>query len=504
MGHGRSGRAARAGEREGWRVMGRWCTAWRHAGSGGAGTQSAAPASAPAPGRRSAPRRRTAPASRTGPESRTAGASRTASVRRLAVVTAVLATACATATAVALPGGAAFAAGDAPGYAFADGAPRVEGTNAASDAAALTAGATYRSSLPRDGTLYYRLGLDAASDAYVSVTAVPGSAGEVTAVDGIRVSVQDAEGGSCSSDSATFGAAHSPRPVTAWGMREIAPGGNRCQEPGTYYVTVERARPQDSPPEDWDLELTVATEPRPARTGATEAPEAWDSASPEAVPGEPEPRTGGNGFAHATPLGPGAWRDGIRPGQTLYYKVPVDWGRQIHATAELDGAREASGYATGALRLALHNPVRGEVDDAAKGYTGRPATVGLAALPPVAYPNRYATSGQVGAVRFAGDYYLVVHLAEQVAEDFGEGPFGLTLRVGLRGSARSGPDYAGESRPEGIFAVSAQDRAAAPESGSQDDDDLAMKAVAVGGIGTGSLLLAGLTVWTAAARRRAG
>ncbi|MFB7653743.1 MULTISPECIES: hypothetical protein [unclassified Streptomyces] len=432
-------------------------------------------------------------------------ASRTASVRRLALVTAVLATATATAiaTAAALPGGAAFAAGDAPGYAFADGAPRIEGTNAASDAAALTAGSTYRSSLPRDGTLYYRLDLDAASDAYVSVTAVPGSTGEVTAVDGIRVSVQDAEGGSCSSDSATFGAAHSPRPVTAWGMREIAPGGNRCQEPGTYYVTVERARPQDSPPEDWDLELTVATEPRPARTDATEAPEAWDSASPEAVPGEPEPRTGGNGFAHATPLGPGAWRDGIRPGQTLYYKVPVDWGRQIYATAELDGAQEASGYATGALRLALHNPVRGEVDDAAKGYTGRPATVGLAALPPVAYPNRYATSGQVGAVRFAGDYYVVVHLAAQVAEDFGEGPFGLTLRVGLRGSARSGPDYAGESRPKGLFAVSAQDRAAAPESGSPADDDLAMKAVAVGGIGTGSLLLAGLTVWTAAARRRA-
>lgn len=29
-----------------------------------------------------------------------------------------------------------------------------------------------------------------------------------------------------------------------------------------------------------------------------------------------------------------------------------------------------------------------------------------------------------------------------------------------------------------------------------------MKAVAVGGIGTGSLLLLGLAVWTAAARRR--
>lgn len=414
---------------------------------------------------------------------------------RPAVVAAVLA------TTAALPGGAALAAGDPAGYAFADDARRADGASGAPDAETLEPGATYRSSLPRTGTLYYRLELDAASDTYVSVTAVPGSDGEVTAVDGIRVSVQDADGGSCSSGSATFGAAHSPRPVTAWGMREIAPGANRCQDAGTYYVTVERTRPQDSPRQAWDLELTTATEPPPKQTGATTAPEAWDSASPEPLTGEPGRRPGGSGFAHATPIGQGAWRDDIRPGQTLYYKVPVDWGRQVYATAELDGSADASGYATSALRLALHNPVRGQVDDAAKGYTGRPVTVGLAALPPVAYPNRYAPGRQAGAMRFAGDYYVVVHLAAQVAEDFGEGPFRLTLRVRLRGEARSGPDYTGEPQPKGVFEASAPRPGAAPESGAADDDR-AMKAVAVGGIGTGSLLLAALGVWTAAARRR--
>ncbi|CAM5625900.1 hypothetical protein SVIOM342S_03591 [Streptomyces violaceorubidus] len=96
----------------------------------------------------------------------------------------------------------------------------------------------------------------------------------------------------------------------------------------------------------------------------------------------------------------------------------------------------------------------------------------------------------------------MVHLAAQVADDFGQGPFGLTLRLRLGGTAGTGPDYAGESRPRGLFEVSAQDRAAAPGS-APPDDDLTMKAVAVGGIGTGSLLLLGLGVWTAAARRRA-
>ncbi|CAL9514029.1 hypothetical protein [Streptomyces sp. enrichment culture] len=418
---------------------------------------------------------------------------------------AVLVTTAALPGATALAAGAVGSAGAAAGYDFADDAVRVAGAGTTADAEPLEAGTTYRSTLPRSGVLYYRLDLDDASDAYVSVTAVPGADGEVTAVDGIRVSVQDADGGSCSVQSATFGAARSPRPVTAWGTREIDPGANRCQDPGTYYVGVERTRPQDSPPDDWDLEITAAAEPRPRQGGATRAPESWDSASPEPLAGEPERRAGGNGFAHATLVGQGVWRDDIRPGETLYYKVPVDWGRQVYATAELAGSADASGYATGALRLALHNPVRGEVDDAAKGYTGRRTTVGLAPLPPVAYPNRYATAGQVGALRFAGDYYVVVHLAAQVADDFGQGPFALTLRLRLGGTADAGPGYAGESRPKGLFEVSAQDRVAAPGSGSAGSagDDLAMKAVAVGGIGTGSLLLLGLAVWTATARRRA-
>ncbi|WP_443032702.1 hypothetical protein [Streptomyces sp. DH41] len=473
--------------------MGRWCTAWRRAGRGRAGW-----------GRAGAGRDRSPAYARTASAPAPAPLTPRAPLRgtpaRLAVVTAVLA------TTAALPGGGAALAADGPvGYTFAEDARRIEGASGASDAAPLEPGATYRSSLPRDGTLHYRLELgSAALDTYVSVTAVPGPGGEVTAVDGIRVSLQDADGGSCTSDSATFGAAHSARPVTAWITREITPGETRCQDPGTYYVTVERSRPQDSPPKAWDLELTAVTEPHPKQTGATTAPEAWNSASPEPLTGDPERRPGGSGFAHATSVGQGAWRDDIRPGQTLFYKVPVDWGRQLYATAELGGSGDGSGYATSALHLALHNPARGEVEDAAKGYTGRRTTADLAPLPPVAYANRYATDRQTGAMRFAGDHYLVVHLAAQVTDDFGEGPFELTLRVRLGGTAQDGPEYAGESEPKGVFEVTAQERAAAPEKGAAASDDLAMKAVAVGGIGTGTLLLVGLGVWTVAARRRPG
>ncbi len=417
---------------------------------------------------------------------------------RPAVVAAVLA-----ATAAVLPGGTALAAGTPGGYAFAEDARRVDGASGTADAPALEPGTTYRSSLPRTGTLHYRLELDAASDTYVSATAVPDEGDELTAVDGIRLSVQDADGGTCSSDSASFGAARSPRPVTAWGVRAISTGGTRCQEPGTYYVTVERSRPQDSPPEPWELELTAVTEPRPARTGATRAPEAWNSASPAPLTGEPERLRGGGGFARATRIGQGAWRDDIRPGQTLFYKVPVDWGRQLYAAAELGSTDSGSGYATGALRLALHNPVRGEVVDAAKGYTGRQVTAALAPVPPVAYANRYAVDDRVTGMRFAGDHYLVVHLAAQVADDFGEGPFPLVLRLRYGGTAQAGPGYAGRSVPDGVFEVPAHDRQTASAGATARDDGTAMTVLAVGGIGAGSALLAGLGVWTAVARRRA-
>ncbi|MFJ8541648.1 hypothetical protein ACIRFH_06415 [Streptomyces sp. NPDC093586] len=416
---------------------------------------------------------------------------------RLAAVTAALA------TTAALPGGTALAAGAPGGYAFAEDAWRVDGASGTADAPALEPGTTYRSSLPRTGTLHYRLELDTASDTYVSATAVPGEGDELTAVDGIRLSVQDADGGTCSSDSASFGAARSPRPVTAWAVRAVSPRGTRCQGTGTYYVTVERARPQDSPPDPWDLELTTVAEPHPAHTGATRAPGTWDSASPAPLTGEPERRRGGSGFARATRIGQGAWRDDIRPGQTLFYKVPVDWGRQLHATAELGSTGSGSGYATGALRLALHNPVRGEVVDAVKGYTGRQATAALPPAPPVAYANRYATDDRVTGMRFAGDHYLVVHLAAQVADDFGEGPFPLVLRLRLEGTAQAGPGYAGKSVPDGVFETAAHDRQAAPADGAARDDGAAMTVLAVGGIGAGSVLLAGLGVWTAVARRRA-
>ncbi|MFI9245630.1 hypothetical protein ACIGXF_24305 [Streptomyces sp. NPDC053086] len=394
--------------------------------------------------------------------------------------------------------------GAGPGaYAFTPGARTVAGTEGTADAVPLDPRHTYRSSLPRGGRLYYRLRLAAQDTAYVPVTAVPPADAAVSATDGIRVSLRDANGGSCSYASARFGAGLSPRPVTALGQREA--GKALCQGGGTYYLLVERLDAGGSgaaaPAQRWDLEIAPVTEPGLARASATSPPRTWDSATPEPLTGRPRERSGGTGFAGARPLGPGVWRTTLTPGETRFYKVPLDWGRQLHASAELGGA-PGHGYVGGALNLSLYNPVRGSVEDASLGYTGAAKPAALAPVPPVEYANRYAVQAGVTSVRFAGEYYLVLHLSTQLSGTFGQGPFDVTLRVRVDGQAHAGPAYAGSPVPEDAFTVTEQDREAAltGDTGGGGDDRV-MWLVAVGGIGSGTALLLVLGGWTVAARR---
>lgn len=231
----------------------------------------------------------------------------------------------------------------------------------------------------------------------------------------------------------------------------------------------------------------------------------------------------------------GVWQDdvGIRAGETLFYKVPVGWGQQLSATAELGSTTGGDGYVGNAFVVSLYNPVRGFVDDRTANYGGEQRSAALAPLPPVAYENRFSLDNEVSGMRFAGWYYLAVHLGTSVADRFGDEPLGLTLRVRLEGEAEAGPGYLGTSEPRGAFEVTEEDQEAAESGAAADtldgagdsgdegdggtsgggdgsgnstgtgDQRLAMTVVAASGIGTGSLLLLVLVVWTLVARRRA-
>ncbi|MFF7179896.1 hypothetical protein [Streptomyces sp. NPDC008121] len=420
--------------------------------------------------------------------------------RRTAFVRAVGALVAAVCAAGALPGQAWAAGGSA--YTFDDTAQPVRGAASNLDAEQLKPGGTYRDTIKKDGKLYYRVDLDTQQNAYVSVVAVPRSGAKAEYGDGIKVSMRDGSDSQCGYQDATFGSGGFTRPVTAYAHRTIDPDSSTCRQAGAYYVLVERTSKAPSTPEDWDLEIRYLTEPGVRRTGPTELPESWPSSTPPPPAGGPQKRQGGAGFHDATSLRQGEWRTDIKPGQTLFYRVPVGWGQQIHASAELGTSPSGDTYIGNALVLSLDNPARGHVDEDTVSYSGGPATLSLDPHRPVAYENRYASNSYTNALRFAGWYHLSATLSPEVAKAYGDKPVPLTLRVNVTGTATSGPAYTGDAGP---FQVTDDDRdaAASGQSGPQAEKSDSMRLVAAAGIGSGTVLLLVLGVWTVLGRRRA-
>lgn len=403
---------------------------------------------------------------------------------------------------LALPGGAWAAAGDDGGYAFDGGAQQVTGAVSNSDAARLKAGQTYRSTIKKDGKLYYRVDLDAKQNAYVSVVAVPKKGGKAGYGDGIKVSMQDGSNSRCGYQTASFSGDFT-RPIAAYAHRTIEPESTSCTQAGAYYVLVERDSKDGSDGGDWELEIRYLTEPALSKApGPTALPSNWASGTPQPPTGGPQRRDGGAGFTDATSLTQGEWRTDLAPGRTVYYRVPVDWGQQLFATAELGSSPAADAYVSNALVLSLENPARGHVDQDSMTYSGDPATMALDPERPVAYENRFASNDSTNAMRFAGWYYLSATLSPELAKAYGDKPLPLTLRVNITGQAKPAPPYAG---PAGVFSVTADDRDAAASGQSADEVERSgtLKIVGAAGIGAGSVLLLGLGAWWLLARRTA-
>ncbi|MER8037469.1 hypothetical protein [Streptomyces hydrogenans] len=430
----------------------------------------------------------------TGRRGRTAAGTRKAA--------ALLTAAAAVGTLTALPAYAAEGT-PPPAYSFDPAAHRIAGAASSADAKPLDPGKTYRDTLKKDGKLYYRLHLDTLRNSYVSAVAVPKPGGKTAYGDGFRITIQDGSGTECGYQDVNFGSGEYVRPLTAYARRIVHPDVSSCQEAGTYYVLVERESDATSTPDDWELELQHLTEPLLKQNGPDKLPDSWPSGTPAPVAGEPRERQGGNGFHDAVSLDNGEWRADIRPGQTLFWRVPVDWGQQLFASAELGSSDAGDDSVSYALALGLDNPARGFVELQTVTFSGDPATATLAPQRPVDHKNRSSYENATNGMRFAGWYYLTATLSPEIAQEYGDGPLPLILRVTVRGDRQQGPGYDGDP---GVFQVTQDDRKAAASGATGADaaaSDSTMVAVAAGGLGLGTVLLVGLGVWTLRARRAA-
>ncbi|TQK53064.1 hypothetical protein FBY35_3535 [Streptomyces sp. SLBN-118] len=404
----------------------------------------------------------------------------------------------------ALPG-QSWAAGEPNPYAFDSEAKTVTGAAVNTDGPPLNAGSTYKDTIKPGEKRYYRVDLDAKTNAYISAVAVPKLATKVSYADKLSVSIEDRSASKCGDEDAQFGSASYARPVAAYAARTIEKdSSSSCRDAGAYYVLLKRSSEATSSHEPWDVEIRFASEPGLKSQGPTAPPENWPSASPAAPGGGTGKRHGGTSFTDATSLKQGEWQDEITPGETLFYRVPVDWGQQLFASADLgtSAAPDSAKSVSNALVLSLHNPARGYVDaESGVYYDGKQKSMALDPLPPVAYENRYDSTNSTSAMRFAGWYYLSATLNPEVGKEYGNKPVPLTLRVNVEGEANGAPAYNG---PAGDFQVTKDDQEAAdsgksaPEAAKSDT----MQLVAAAGIGAGTVLVLGLGVWTLLARRR--
>ncbi|MFE3553494.1 hypothetical protein ACFXKW_01230 [Streptomyces sp. NPDC059193] len=429
--------------------------------------------------------------------------------------TGAVAGAAALAVAAGLPG-AARAEGTAPQpvptYRAADGAKAVAGKPSTADAPLLEAGSVYQDEIS-PGERVYRLVLEKdRSNVYVSAVVRPGPGAKVTGSDGIEVELMTTAGRSCpgSTGRASFG--YDPVPISAAGVRWGAEDAD-CAPGGVYYVKVTRTSAKGSDQSPWPVELKVQREPGRGAGVPTTAPSSWASGAPTLPGTEAVARTGGTGFNDARALGSGVWRDDLRPGQTRFYRVPLDWGQQLGLSAELAAAKltkQYGGSVSNGLTVSLYSPYRGLVayDDAS--YDGKQAGVTLEKTPPVAYENRFSSDKDVQSAGIAGWYYIAVTMGGKVA-DFTEDatPVPLTLRTDVGGTPAKAPAYT-QSLAAGGFGIGPEDRAAAaegltaPEAAEAARNGSVMRVVAGAGFGTGTLLLLVLGGWILLARRGRG
>lgn len=427
------------------------------------------------------------------------------------------------AAALALPGTACAAPGAGPASWIPDGRA-VLGTASGSGAPVLRPDVSYRDTLAKGRTNYYAVhlgstretgGADAAPvTSYLSAFAVPRSGSHVSFLDGITLRLETSGGTVCDSYDAHFDGDDATEPVGGL-VRRPGAAADACQAAGTYLLAVERDSAASSSDDVWPLDLRYLSEPAlasaPAVSGTAPVP-TYAPATPAPLTGTSSPVTGSasmDGTGTRLP-GTGVYRDRLVPGQTAYYRVPVDWGQRLYVTADFGDATLTQGtaFAADGLRAALFSPARGFVDGETISYNGLRTGIDTQ-TPEIRYANRLSSDSRVNSAAVAGYYYLQVSLHPAVA-GFTSGGVPVTLRLRVTGAARPAPDYRGDAAAAGfaVPGVHAASSAANPAPAARRSAGGVVlgasvrRPVAYGALGLAVVFFVWPTVWLVRGRRR--
>lgn len=339
---------------------------------------------------------------------------------------------------------------------------------------------------------YYAVDLDAVSTANFAATAVPQPGAAVDGSDALSAGLEYG-GGTCGTNTERFRQEEGATTLTSAVSRIRSEDGNRgCDGAGRYRLVVERMSKKGSDAARWPLELVYGVE-APLADGVTPAqsqPEYGAGGKQAVLPtGAPRDVRGGTGFNDARELGQGVWRDRILPSQTLWYKVPAGWGRQVRYDVEFANEPTVKGvpatYSYGGTQL--FTPARFPVGDTGEFasttvYTGRPAAVRMGSVP-VAWTNRYEYRSAVRPVHTRGDFYIAVTLGARAAEIAENPRIGVVLRVAVLGDELAGPQHGAPAMKPGAGTNKKADK--------QGDSAVAADSDGAGGAGWTGIAAAG-------------
>lgn len=321
----------------------------------------------------------------------------------------------------------------------------IRGSLTSDDAPSLAVGGPRVDSIAAGETRFYAVDLDYRSTAYVSAVAVSPPGARIDAYrDEICLTLTRSDGGRCDTAVAGTDADDVAHPFGTAVVRQPGTGtAARCGTAGRHLVRVERPEATAGRDERWALELRSMREP--GIKGEPSGQPAKDSESADApLPrsGGSRQRAGGTGFNDATLLTSGAWQDTVAPGQTRFFKVPVDWGQQLLTSVDIPAPEGSTGKPTGsagflrdALGAAVYNPARALLaTNHFVPYKGDPSASRISTAP-LAYVNRTERSRvAVRAASVAGWYYVAVTVSPKMKRYFEDG-VPVTLRVHLKGDA---------------------------------------------------------------------
>lgn len=347
---------------------------------------------------------------------------------------------------------------------YAPSGKRVSGTADPLGAPVLTAG-QYVDSLAVAQRTYYAVDLAQGVTPYLSATLVrpPGKVPSGT-YDNLVVELLGPDGTKCGDSSQGVSQSNGGTAATtvavpgmvgskwsgSYSSASAFGGSGTCGLPGRYTVSVERdenSRGQGPLP----VELRFLLEPpvaNPADLPPAVAP--VPPALPAPMLSTPlTPVSGGGSFSTAAELAPGSWVDEIRPGETLYYRVPVGWGQRFTFLAQVPPAQAdlARSLPTAPLTALVAGPARTTLDlqpgaEESAYYSARYDADGASlsgSTPPVVFRNREVSDSQLRPYSLAGDHYLVVQLG--AVDSNADAAVPLRLAVEVTGGVQGEPSY---------------------------------------------------------------